>query len=244
MNKIFEIQSSIRDVEKSIEERYQEKPRIGGTLSGRYSRTTSQNERSLIFIVEAHRFAIDCIAFYTGNMREYIDSRPKEQPEPKHLIQIMENGKKECENYISTLNIKIESMNSVLAAQAVLAKKINSEEIKDDAKVYELLKRLAVGFIVGSFFLVIIKYLAQQYSFHLLKYDKTNQEEIQIRKFYLGYELARDDDIKKSELLKHWISPCEISADHQKVEDSFGSGLGDNDKKIISEILEILKKKI
>lgn len=127
-----------------------------------------------------------------------------------------------------------------------LLKDVRKENIDPGHKVYTLLKRLSVGLIVGSFFLAILRYLAQQYSIHAQKVDQADKDELALRKFYVSYDMARGDNESWRELLRQFTSQ-EVRSDlsgSTSPGDIENSKLDAGDKKIISEILEIIKKKI
>lgn len=88
--------------------------------------------------------------------------------------------------------------------------------------------------------MALLRYLANQYSAHLSKLDAVESSIIEIRKFYMAYELCGDDASKQSELLSSFISISTPLA--ERAGNNF-SGPGDSYKKIFEDILDIIKKK-
>lgn len=143
------------------------------------------------------------------------------------------------ENEINDLFKDYSDGREVLLGKIADAKK---EVATDESRLYSLLKRLSVGIIIGSFFIAVLKYLANQYQFHLNRLHEAELDEVKVRKFYIAYNVA--GDTKGIELLDSFLKEGSNDKSFQTAVIPASQSLDDGDKKIISEILSILKKKI
>lgn len=124
-----------------------------------------------------------------------------------------------------------------------LIERAKANETDPDDRLYALLKRIAVGVIVGSFFFAILRYLAQQYASHLSKYESSHADEVMLRKFYLAYDITEKDPEKQKGLIAAFLGNSPASTESPPPS-AKKQDLGDSDKKIIAEILEIIKKRM
>jgi hypothetical protein len=135
--------------------------------------------------------------------------------------------------------------------RAILVSKV-TEDVKTaetasttgDSRLYELLKRLSVGAIVVTFLLAILRYLARQYSEHLSHMGKADQDDIAIRRFFVALANASNSD-ERSAAIKQFIGGSMLmSSANGASPGAEVNAISEQDKKIVGDILDIVKKRI
>lgn len=179
------------------------------------------------------------------------DSFKKSKPSYKESLKSIEDSFKliRSEMYFSTDPTGNSGLKYIDLKDEIKSLIDKAKKADDNSKIYTLLKRLAISIVISSFFFGILRYLAQQYNVHLRQLEAANADELALRKFYIAYDLAGDNKIASNDLLQQF-SKSEGAINLSKADQAATSsakendGLDAGDKKIISEILEIIKKKL
>lgn len=85
---------------------------------------------------------------------------------------------------VRTLPTSVERLGAFLSTAEV-------EIGRSENRTSELIKRLAIGVMVTSFFLAIIRYIATVYGGHLAEIRQADQEDLTVRKLYVAIKCAR-----------------------------------------------------
>lgn len=134
--------------------------------------------------------------------------------------------------------------NDMVARIKDVIKNAEVETNKEWALVYELLKRVSIGVIIVGFLLAILRYLTKQYSEHLLHLGWANEDDIAVRRFYVSLSNSVSEE-ERSAAIQQFIRGS--SYDRQEnllLRDAKSFSLSEQDKKLMGDLLEILKKKV
>lgn len=130
------------------------------------------------------------------------------------------------------LEFKIDILDNYISE---VKKNINNEGYKNS----ELIKRLAIGFIVSTFFLAVLRYVSSIYKEHHAQMLKAEMDELSIRKYYVAFKSSSNiESLKKESIIS--LFERKNTSDAQKEE----IGLSLEETSIIKELMSILTKKI
>ncbi len=76
----------------------------------------------------------------------------------------------------------------------------------DSNRTNELLKRLAIGLIIASFFFAILKYMAGLYRDHHSQMVQAEQDDMAIRRFYIAFRCATNDPYQRAHVLGSFVA--------------------------------------
>jgi hypothetical protein len=89
------------------------------------------------------------------------------------------------DDYRNILHFKVKALEKYTS-------ELKKETDKDLFNLSELIKRLAIGVIICSFFLVVLRYSAQIYKEHHEQMLKAEMDELNIRKYYVALKSSGD----------------------------------------------------
>ena len=107
-------------------------------------------------------------------------------------------------------------------------------------RVTDIIKRLVVSFLVLSFLIAILRYLASLHRSHYEQMMKAELESIAIRKFYIAYQTAQSNDERKIIYDKYLFNFAKVSDG----EDERGDKSQQMSYELIKEALKNLSKNI
>ncbi|MCH7729595.1 MAG: hypothetical protein IH991_24420, partial [Planctomycetes bacterium] len=76
---------------------------------------------------------------------------------------------------------------------------------EETPRLYSLVKRIAVGLLVGSFFIGILRYLAGLYDLHLQQVARADRDDMATRRFFVSYKTAGDDPEQKKAAVQEFL---------------------------------------
>lgn len=117
------------------------------------------------------------------------------------------------------------------------------EDGSEESRLYGLGKRISVGLIIATFFLAILRYLTRQYSEHLHHLAQADKDDLAIRSFFVCFRNATSSE-EKSAAIKQLIANAAVLTRPNRGADAEANTLSGQDKRIVGEILEIIKKRI
>lgn len=132
---------------------------------------------------------------------------------------------------------------SQLATQVTKAvDRVEAKNSEPSNATTELLRRLAVGLVVASFFVAILRYLAGLYKEHSLRLLNVEREEIEIRKFYVAFRCAAHTDANhQGTILAAFLTAGKYTGGSTN---ESNSQTPDEATALVKEILSILSKKL
>ena len=84
---------------------------------------------------------------------------------------------------------------------------LRSELTGDQFKTSELIKRISIGLVIGTFFLSVLRYFAKLYSEHQRQVVKAENDELAVRKFYVVYKSLIIQNASVEDTLNTFINP-------------------------------------
>jgi hypothetical protein len=110
----------------------------------------------------------------------------------KKFVVAMENTIKQITYFMSLKDDYRNILHFKVKALEKYTSELKKETDKDLFNLSELIKRLAIGVIICSFFLVVLRYSAQIYKEHHEQMLKAEMDELNIRKYYVALKSSGD----------------------------------------------------
>jgi hypothetical protein len=123
--------------------------------------------------------------------------------------------------------------------------KVNASLDRPENRTPEILKRLAIGFAVATFFIVILRYTSGLYRLNYPQELKTMLDDDAARRFYVGYKgSGASDDQRKAVLTAFMTSPVGVANPGASSAGGEASGLSSDELSVFREIIAALAKKL
>ena len=116
--------------------------------------------------------------------------------------------------------------------------KTSKQELsKTTNRTPDIIKRLILSFVILSFFLTILRFLANQYRHNFEQLIKAEEDDLNIRKTYIALKTAGDDIESKQIVLNQLLSKFDSTQDNNKKEPTENTLL-------VKSLIETLAKKV
>ncbi|HEY0076329.1 MAG TPA: hypothetical protein VGB77_19680 [Abditibacteriaceae bacterium] len=159
-------------------------------------------------------------------------------------------------SYYSLLNQAIDDINRFFSTEAATIPKLavsltnlnaaipKVAAVTDDPqfRLTELLKRLAIGLIVVTFFLAILRYIGELYRSNYRELVQTDYEDIFLRRFYVAMKCSMNDVQQRKQVISALMTYTQPSS--QPPSKDLTSKQSANELDIVKELLNVLSKKI
>lgn len=139
--------------------------------------------------------------------------------------------------YLDSKEYSESSLRGNLEEVRVLSQKLDEKIKEPQNKLDELLKRLILSVIVISFFFTLLRFAAKQYKENYKRMVMAEDEDMYIRKFYIGIKNSLNNDDHKKIVLENFIAKNIRSED--KIE-----GITIEDSNILKSIVDKILNKM
>ena len=159
--------------------------------------------------------------------------------------------------YVSALSTATESISEYIKKQEDFSKEVNANlasvnaVIVDADKRYqdpqnhlpEIIKRLALGIVVATFFLAILRYLGGIYQNHYQEMLLAEHEDLAVRRFYVGFKSSAASDDQRKAVLTAFIAGLPPTPLAKSGDEASGTG-SKLESEILKELFSALSKKL
>lgn len=144
--------------------------------------------------------------------------------------------------YESTLQGTAQRLKSETDSIKQLVVRANDDLSKPENRTSEIVRRLAIGLVVATFFLAILRYLTGLYRNHYQQMLKAEADDLAVRRFYIAYKSTANNEDQRKAVLTTFISSKDGVESGDGKESSEGVTKADID--ILKEVVSALSKKI
>lgn len=113
---------------------------------------------------------------------------------------------------------------------------------KPENRTPELIKRLALGVVISTFFLALLRYLGNLYRARYLQVMQAERDDFLVRRFYVALKSSVNDDQQRRTVLSDFMA---IPDEHGGIDDKLDPN--DSSKQefeIVRELVKALSKKL
>lgn len=115
-----------------------------------------------------------------------------------HYAAALDSAVQSLEQYSRSVNGALQQLSTVTDALAAAYPALQNARQTDDVRTAELIKRIAVGIVVSTFFLAILRYVAGIYRLNYNEMLRAESEDLKVRRFYIALKASaeRPEDIR------------------------------------------------
>lgn len=148
---------------------------------------------------------------------------------------------------VEKLRRRLEELNrergTIEAGIRNLATQARAEAAQQHSPYYEIAKRIAVGILVISFFIAVLRYLSQEYRLHASYVLREDAEENAVRRFFVGYTCSKNE-ADRTAAIKEFVASRPSVGAALSGNDEPRVGLSAAEQKVLGDVFDILKKRI
>lgn len=186
------------------------------------------------------------IAKFTGEFKSLFDTfaAAKKQTEnlPGEYPKAIDNAYNDLTRFLSTNEGALPKLSTNLENLNNLIEKADEEFEKTENRIPEILKRIAIGLLVVTFFLAILRYITGLYRSHYQEMLKAEYDDLEIRRFYIAFKGSENIDKQREAILSAFISKTNL---HDAFKDDNRSENRTKEQlDIIRDIIDKLSKKL
>lgn len=156
------------------------------------------------------------------------------------FLELISETNKGVQKYVLSKSAAEPRLSSTLLKLENQINNISKIQNLPDSRQVELIKRLAIGFIVSSFFLAILKYIAGLYRENHRQMLIAERDELKIRQFYVAFKGISDSAEGRKELMLKYFNVDPEIGDNNKTKVSISK----EEAGVLKEIISVLSKKI
>lgn len=131
-------------------------------------------------------------------LNSYSQNINKDTEEGKQFDRLLSTTIDSLNSFMDSYNAAIPNLVSSMKRVELLVPELEKWNEKPQNRVAEISKRIALGIVVCSFFLAILKYIASIYKSHHAQVLKADFDDFAVRRFYVSYKGSEG----KEEVLK------------------------------------------
>ena len=157
--------------------------------------------------------------------------------------------------YRDALTLARDSLSAFVNAQAVAVPELSSriEELrrllpkaeealgKPENRIPEIIKRLALGIVIATFFLALLRYMGGLYRIRYQQVVAAEHDDFMVRRFYIAFKGSAPSDEQRKTILSTFMTAASVSAG---ADGKDSPGDGGKEYEILKELLGALSKKL
>jgi hypothetical protein len=159
----------------------------------------------------------------------------------KSYSEALDEAKGSLTEFLNAQNVAVPELNSRVEELKVLIPKAEDSLGKPENRVPEIIKRLALGVVIATFFLALLRYLGTLYRTRYQQVVAAENDDFMVRRFYVAFKSSTPSDEQRKAVLSSFMTvPTSNSIDGK---DGGGDG-AKQEYEILKELLGALSKKL
>lgn len=122
-----------------------------------------------------------------------------------------------------------------------LIPKAEGELNKPENRIPEIIKRLALGIVIATFFLALLRYMGRLYQIRYQQVMAAEHDDFMVRRFYIAFKGSTPSDEQRKTILSNFMTAPSAS---MSTDGKDSSGDTDKEYEILKELLAALSKKL
>lgn len=145
-------------------------------------------------------------------------------------------------NFINAQSIAIPELAERVQELRVLIPKAEDSLNKPENRIPEIIKRLALGLAIATFFLALLRYMGNLYRTRYQQVLAAESDDFLVRRFYIGYKSSMHSDEQRKAVLSAFIGTSNLSSGADSKDTSADGSR--QEYELLKELLAALSKKL
>jgi hypothetical protein len=131
----------------------------------------------------------------------------------KHFAEVFSVLQGKIARFLATREQVITNINTDLASIRELAPKVRENLEKPENRIPEILKRIALGVVVATFFLAILRYISRLYQMNYQQMLAADSDELFVMRFYVAFKSSATNVELRKAVLTEFMNGSKSGAD-------------------------------